>query len=134
MWAAAYRVNNGPRTPNAPKWVAVANSSVRLSQARIGSGGACTGTARDRCSDKTGTPVSARAGWGVVSELDDSFRDPAPCRRAVLIIGGSEFVGMRHAFLKGVIAVALEHQLRRSPDVDLGDHAAKGAPPLSINV
>jgi hypothetical protein len=73
----------------APKWVAVANSGVRLSQARIGSGGACTGTARDRCSDKTGTPVSARAGWGVVSELDDSFRDPAPCRRAVLIIGSA---------------------------------------------
>jgi hypothetical protein len=65
------------------------------------------------------------AGWGHVGQLNDNIRDPAPCRRAVLIIGGSEFIGTRHAFLKCAIAVALEHQLRRSPDVDLGDHTAK---------
>lgn len=70
--------------------LAVANSSVRLSQTRLGSGGVRIGTARDPCSDKTGTPVSARAGWGLVIELNDSIRNPAPCRRAVLIIGSAE--------------------------------------------
>ena len=48
-----------------------------------------------------------RAGRGLVGELNDSIGNPAPCRRAVLIIDGGEFVGTRHAFLKGVIAVAL---------------------------
>jgi hypothetical protein len=40
-----------------------------------------------------------RAGWGLVIELNDSIRDPTPCRRAVLIIGSSEFVGACRTFL-----------------------------------
>jgi NAD(P)-dependent dehydrogenase (short-subunit alcohol dehydrogenase family) len=34
---------------------------------------------------------------------------------------------IRNALLQGVIAVALEHELRRAPNVDLGYHAAKTA-------
>jgi hypothetical protein len=47
-------------------------------------------------------------GGGCVSELNDSIRDPAPCRRAVLLLGGSEFVGACRTFLKRSTEIALE--------------------------
>ena len=82
------------------------------------------------------TPITAgsvyRAGRYRVGELLNSSRDPAPCRRAVLIIAGSKLVGARYAFVKRVIALALEHELRRPPDINLGDHAGKTVRPLSI--
>ena len=40
--------------------------------------------------------------------------------------------GSSGAFLEGLLAVALEHQLRRPPNVDLGYHAGKAARPPSI--
>jgi len=73
-----------------------------------------------------------RAGRGRVDELNDSNRDPAPCRRAILIITGSKLVGARHAFVKRVVAIALEHELRRSPDVNLGYHRHQSVRPPSI--
>lgn len=66
-----------------------------------------------------------QAGRDRVGQLNDGIRDPTPCRRAVLIIGGSELVGAHHAFRKRVVAIAIEHELCRSPDVDLGYHATK---------
>jgi hypothetical protein len=43
---------------------------------------------------------------------------------AVVITFGGEFVGGRCAFHERLIAVALEHELCRAPNVD---HAAQGA-------
>jgi hypothetical protein len=37
-------------------------------------------------------------------------------------------------FRLGLLAVAVEHQLRRPPNVDLGYHTAKGVWPPSIKV
>jgi hypothetical protein len=45
--------------------------------------------------------------------------DPAPGRRAVVIAGGCELVGAGGAFLQRSLAVALEHQVRGAPNVDL---------------
>jgi hypothetical protein len=59
-----------------------------------------------------------RTGCGIVIELNDSIRDPAPCRRAILIIGSSEFVGACRTFVKRSTAIALEPQLCRPPIVD----------------
>jgi hypothetical protein len=64
-------------------------------------------------------------GGGCVSELNDSVRDPAPFRRAVLLLGGSEFVGACRTFLKRSTAIALEPRLCRPRIVDLGYHAAE---------
>ena len=65
-----------------------------------------------------------RAGWGLVSELNDSIRDPAPYRRAVLIIGSANSSACR-TFLKRSTGIALEPQLCRPPIVHLGYHAAE---------
>jgi hypothetical protein len=48
--------------------------------------------------------------------------------------GGCELVGARDAFLERLIAVALEHELRCPPNVDIGYHAAKAARLPSIKV
>src|SRR6202011_185872 len=66
-----------------------------------------------------------RAGRRLVRELPDSVGDPAPSRGAVTIAGGHELVGSGGAFLERLVAIALEHQLRRPPNVDLRDHALK---------
>ena len=67
-----------------------------------------------------------------IGELADGRHDPAPSRRSVIIAGESELISSGGAFLKGVIGVALEHELRCSPNVDLRYHFAKGARFLSI--
>jgi hypothetical protein len=46
-----------------------------------------------------------QAGRRRVGQLSDGIRDPTPCRRAALIIGGSELIGARHAFRKRVVAI-----------------------------
>jgi hypothetical protein len=55
------------------------------------------------------------AGWDRVRELGDSGSDPAPHGRPVMIAGGYELVGSRGAFFERLVAIALEHQLRRPP-------------------
>jgi len=42
-----------------------------------------------------------------------------------VIAVGSEFVGTRAAFLERFLAIALEHQIGGTPDIDLGYHAGK---------
>jgi hypothetical protein len=77
--------------------VAVANSSVRLSQARL--------AARPSAQRATVGPIKPerrsvhQAGVGSSIELNDSIRDPTPYRRAVLLIGSSEFDGACRTFL-----------------------------------
>jgi len=77
------------------------------------------------------------AGRGVVGELGDGRHDPAPGRRPVIIAGGRELVRPSGAFLEGYLAVAREHQLRRTPNVDLGHQSARlmkshPGPPMTL--
>jgi len=51
--------------------------------------------------------------------------DPAPNSHAVIVASGQELVGSGGAFLERLVALALEHQLGRPPNVDLRDHAPK---------
>jgi hypothetical protein len=69
----------------------------------------------------------------VVSELLDGDRNPAPRRRTIVIAVGSELVGARAAFLERFLAIALEHQIGGTPDIDLGYHAGKIAVVRSRN-
>ena len=75
-----------------------------------------------------------RAGRGLVGELGHRRRDAAPRRRAVAVAGGRQLMGARGAFLERPIAVTLEHELRRPPNVDLGYHVAKAARPPTKKV
>ena len=62
---------------------------------------------------------------GGIRELGDGGSDPAPHDHPVVVPGGHEFVGSGCALFERLVAIALEHQLRRSPNVDLRDHALK---------
>jgi len=53
------------------------------------------------------------------------MHDPAPDRRAIEITVGRKFVAAPSAFELGIFAVALEHQGRCAPDVDLRDHRTR---------
>ena len=66
-----------------------------------------------------------RAGGYFVRERGHDRHDPAPGRRPVVIAGKRELVSSRGAFLERLLAVALEHELRRPPDVDLGYQPGK---------
>jgi hypothetical protein len=61
--------------------------------------------------------------WGRVREFGEGGSDPAPHGRSVVVAGSHELVGSGAPFR--LVAIALEHQLRRSPNVDLRDHALK---------
>jgi hypothetical protein len=69
-----------------------------------------------------------------VGELGDGSHYPAPRRRPIIIARESEIISSGGAFLECLLAVALEHQLRRSPNINLRYHAAKTARPASIKV
>ena len=75
-----------------------------------------------------------RSGWGVIRELDDGGRDPAPGVRALVITGGRELVNARAAFLERFVTVALHHQIGGSPDIDLRYHVRKieGLPSTNV--
>ena len=62
--------------------------------------------------------------------------DPAPGGRPVVIAGEGELVSSGGAFVDGPLAVALEQEQRRPPNVDLGYHATRrqGVRPPSIKV
>jgi hypothetical protein len=60
-----------------------------------------------------------------VGEIGDGSHDSPPSRRSVIIAGEGELVSSSGAFFEGLLAVALEHQLRRPPDVDLGYHSTR---------
>ena len=56
---------------------------------------------------------------GRVRKLGDSSSDPAPHGRPVVVAGGYELVSSGGAFIERLVAIALEHKLRRPPNVDL---------------
>ena len=58
-----------------------------------------------------------------VRELPDGVGNPAPSHRAVVIAGGRKLVGTRGALFERLLAVAFEHQVGGTPDIDLGYHA-----------
>ena len=62
-----------------------------------------------------------------VGELGDGRHYPPPRRRPIIIAGESELISPGGAFLQCLLAVALEHQLRRTPNIDLGYHTGKRA-------
>ena len=77
------------------------------------------------------------AGRGLVGELLDSGHDTAPGRRSVVIAGERQLVRASRALLKCVVAVALEHELRRPPNVDLRDQIGRlmkspTGPPMTL--
>ena len=74
------------------------------------------------------------SGRGFIGEFTDDMCDPAPDCHAVIIPGGRELVGTGSAFLERFLAVPLQHELRRAPNIDLVYHAAKVARPRSIKV
>ena len=55
-------------------------------------------------------------------ELANGVGDPAPHELAAVIVLRGKLVAARSAFLKGLVAVALEHEVGGAPDVDLGYH------------
>jgi len=63
-----------------------------------------------------------RPGRCLVCELTDGIGDPAPHGLAIVIVLPGELVGASGAFLKGLVAVPLEHEVGGAPDVDLGYH------------
>jgi hypothetical protein len=69
-----------------------------------------------------------------VGELSDGFHDPVPDRRSVIVASECEFGSSSSALLERLLAVALDHKLRRPPDVDLGYHTAKATGRLSIKL
>jgi hypothetical protein len=57
-----------------------------------------------------------------VGEFGDGRHDPVLGRRSVIVASECEFGSSSSALLQRLITVALEHQLRRPPDVDLRYH------------
>ena len=53
-----------------------------------------------------------RPGGRLVRELANGVGDPAPHGLAAVIVLRGEVVAARSAFLKGLVAVALEHAMR----------------------
>lgn len=68
-----------------------------------------------------------RPGRRLVRELMNSVGDPAQHRLAVVIVLRGELLGARSAFLKGLVAVTLQHKVGGAPDVDLGYHREQAA-------
>ena len=69
-----------------------------------------------------------------VGELSDGFHDPVPGRRSVIVASESQFSSPISPLLERLISVALDHQLRRPPNVDLRYHTAKATGRLSIKL
>ena len=77
------------------------------------------------------------AGRGLVRELGHGGHDPVPGRRSVIVASESEFGSSSSALLECLITVALEHQLRRPPDVDFGYQSGRlmkssSGPPMTL--
>ena len=77
------------------------------------------------------------AGRGLVREFGHGRHDSAPGSCSVVIAGERQLVSASRALLKCVVAVALEHELRRPPNVDLGYQSASTmksrlGPPMTL--
>ena len=74
---------------------------------------------------------------GFVRKLGHGCHDAAPGCRSVVITSERQLVSARSALLKCGIAIALEHKLRSTPNVDLRDQSAKlvkskPGPPMTL--
>jgi hypothetical protein len=58
-----------------------------------------------------------------IGELSDGFHNPVPDGRSAVVASECEFFCSSSALLERLITVALEHQLRRSPNINLGYHS-----------
>jgi len=77
------------------------------------------------------------SGRGLVRELGHGRHDPAPGSRAVFIAGERHLVSASRALLKCIVAIALDHELRRPPNVDLWDQIGRlmksqPGPPMTL--
>jgi len=77
------------------------------------------------------------AGRGLVRELGHGRHDPAPSSRSIVVTGERQFVSATSTLLKCVVAIALEHELRRPPNVDLGYQSgrlmkSRPGPPMTL--
>ena len=77
------------------------------------------------------------AGRGLVVELGHDGHDPAPRRRPVIVAGKRELVRSNGAFLERSLAIALEHEQCRPPNVDLGYQSGRlmkspPGPPMTL--
>ena len=77
------------------------------------------------------------AGRGPVGELGHGGHNPAPSRRPVIVVGKRQLVGSCGAFVERLFAVALEHELRSPPNVDLRDQRGRlmkspPGPPMTL--
>jgi hypothetical protein len=71
-------------------------------------------------------PISASAPGGVVfASWPTASVIRREVERAVAIAGGRMLVGTRGALLECFLAIAFEHQVGGTPDIDLGYHATK---------
>ena len=77
------------------------------------------------------------AGRGLVREFGHGRHDSAPGSCSVVIAGERQLVSASRALLKCVVAVALEHELRRPPNIDLRDQSgtvmkSPPGPPMTL--
>ena len=57
-----------------------------------------------------------------IGKLGDGFHNPVPDSRSAVVASECEFRSSSSALLERLITVAHEHQLRRSPNINLRDH------------
>jgi hypothetical protein len=74
---------------------------------------------------------------GLVRKLGHRRHDTAPGRGPIDIAGERQFVSASSGLLKSVVAIALDHELRSPPNVDLGYQYAKfmkspPGPPMTL--
>ena len=70
-------------------------------------------------------------------ELGHGRHDPAPSRRPGIVAGERQLVSSNRAFLERSLAIALDHELRRPPNVDLWDQIGRlmksqPGPPMTL--
>jgi len=74
---------------------------------------------------------------GLARELLDRGHGTAPGSRSIVVAGERQLVSASRALLKCVVAIALEHELRRPPNVDLRDQIGRlmkspPGPPMTL--
>src|SRR6516165_3316215 len=77
------------------------------------------------------------AGRDLVRKLRHGRHDPAPGGRPGIVAGKRQLVSSNGAFLERSLAIALEHELCRPPNVDLGYQSARlmkspPGPPMTL--
>ena len=86
----------------------------------LGSSGSVRGVSSNGHPYRDPGPLVDPAGRGVVRELAHGRHDAAPGRSPGIVAGRRELVTSGGAFFERALAIPLEHELRRPPNVDLG--------------